>query len=360
MDLRPARRSERDEVLDLLARWYNDREFFARYNQNDPTFRDELCLVALDGARIVSTVQIFDCRINLEGKAVPMGGIGSVFTREDYRHKRVASGLMKLAVTTMEREGFEVSLLFAERLTFYNQFGWKELTRNFSVLANAPAPRTRGFGPGFEPGFEIDVFDIERDLRDVMRLHDAYSGRFDVTALRNQAAWHANLQFAGNMPADPVGGCEEYFVVARRGAEIAAYARATRFHGIAMVMEYGYAPSNQAAALALFRHMGEMAATGKSSYAMRGDHRSARLLSGEKPSGNATLVTHTAHDPDLEKALTDAGCPVAHHSDNFYMWRINLPEKLADRFGMAADAASKYVFAKFGDPRSLFWTADRF
>ena len=161
MEFRSARRSERDEVLDLLALWYNDREFFARYNQNDPTFRDELCLVALDGGRIVSTVQIFDRKINLDGKAVPMGGIGSVFTREDYRHKRVASGLMNLAVTTMEREGFEVSLLFAERLTFYNQFGWKELTRNFSVLANAATLRT----PEFERGFEIDVFDIERDLR---------------------------------------------------------------------------------------------------------------------------------------------------------------------------------------------------
>src|ERR1019366_7650461 len=307
--------------------------------------------VALDGGCIVSTLQIFDRKINLDRKAVPMGGIGSVFTREDYRHKRVASGLMNLAVTTMEREGFEVSLLFAERLTFYNQFGWKELTRNFSVLANAPALRT----PGFEAGFEIDVFDLERDLRDVMRLHDAYSGRFEVTALRNEAEWRANLQFAGNMPADPVGGCDEYFVLARRGGEIAAYARATRFHGIAMVMEYGYAPSNQGATLALFRHIGEMAATGNSSYAMRGDHRSAPVLSGGKPSGNAMLVTHTAHDPDLDKVLADAGCPVAHHADNFYMWRVNLPEKLADRFGMAPDAASKYVFAKFGEPRSLFW-----
>ena len=356
IEFRSARRSERDEVLDLLALWYNDREFFARYNQNDPTFRDELCLVALDDGCIVSTVQIFDRKINLDGKAVPMAGIGSGFTREDYRHKRVASGLMNLAVTTMEREGFEVSLLFAERLTFYNQFGWKELTRNFSVLANAPALRT----PEFEPRFQIDVFDTERDLRDVVRLHREYSGRFDVTAPRNEAAWRANLQFAGNMPADPVGGCEEYFVLARRGSEIAAYARATRFHGIAMVMEYGYAPSHPDAALALFRHMGEMAATAKSSHAMRGDHRNARLLSGEKPSGNAMLVTYTAHDSDVEKALTDAGCPVAHHPDNFYMWRINLPKKLADRFGMAPDAASKYVLAKFGDRRSLYWTSDRF
>jgi len=112
MDFRSARRSERDEVLDLLALWYNDREFSSANNQKDPTFRDDLCLVALDGGRIVSTVQIFDRWINVEGKAVPMGGIGSVFTREDYRHKRVASGLMNLAVTTMERAGFEVSLLF--------------------------------------------------------------------------------------------------------------------------------------------------------------------------------------------------------------------------------------------------------
>jgi len=330
IEFRAARRSERDAVLDLLALWYHDREFFARYNQNDPTFRDELCLVALDRGHLVATVQIFDRKIYVNGKIVPMGGIGSVFTREDYRHKRVASGLMNLAVATMEREGFEVSMLFAERITFYNQFGWKELTRNFSLLANPTGLRT--------PHFEIDVFDIERDLHDVMRLHREYSGRFDVTALRDEADWRANLKFAGNTPADPVGGCEEYFVLARNGVDIAAYARATRFHGVPIVMEYGYAPSHPDAAPALFRHVAGKFAT----------------------AGNAILVTHTAHDPGLERALAAAGCPVAHHPDNFYMWRINLPEKLAARFGMTPDDASKYVFAKFGDPRSLFWTSDRF
>lgn len=352
IEYRAAKRAERDEVLDLLARWYKDREFFARYNQNDPTFRDELCLVALDAGRIVSTVQIFDRRINIEGQAVPMGGIGSVFTREDYRHKRVASGLMNLAVTTMEREDFEVSLLFAERLTFYNQFGWKELTRHFSVLPNASSVRA--------PRLDIDVFHAVRDFAPVIELHRAYSGRFDVTAVRDQAAWGANLKFAGNMPADPVGGCEEYFILAREGAAIVAYARATRFHGIPMVMEYGYVPSHQLAMLALCRYMGEIAAHGKSSSPMHGDHRSAALLSGENPSGNAMLVTHTAHDPDLERALTEAGCPVAHHADNFYMWRVIDAKKLGDRFGMPLDAAAQYVFAKFASPRSLFWTSDRF
>jgi len=54
MELRAARRSERDEVLELLGLWYNDRAFFARYNQNDPKFRDDLCLIARDGRALVA------------------------------------------------------------------------------------------------------------------------------------------------------------------------------------------------------------------------------------------------------------------------------------------------------------------
>src|SRR5260370_40378375 len=119
MEVRAAHHDERDEVLDLLGRWYGDRAFFERYNLLDPRFRDGLCLGARDGGRLVSTVQIFDRAINLDGQSVPMGGIGSGFTLEEYRHKGVASDLMRLGVDTMIREGFEVSLLFAERLTFY-------------------------------------------------------------------------------------------------------------------------------------------------------------------------------------------------------------------------------------------------
>jgi len=63
-------------------------------------------LQPLGSVRLVSTVQIFDRAINLDGHAVRMGGIGSVFTVEEYRHKGVASALMRLAVDTMVREGF--------------------------------------------------------------------------------------------------------------------------------------------------------------------------------------------------------------------------------------------------------------
>jgi GNAT superfamily N-acetyltransferase len=357
MEVRSAHHSERDEVLDLLGHWYDDRgEFFARYNHNDPTFRDALCLVVRDGGRLVSTVQIFDRVINLDGQSVPMGGIGSVFTLKEYRHKGVASALMRLAVDTMVREGFEVSLLFAERLTFYNQFGWHDLDRKFSILAAAA-------GLGVPDRFVIDSFETERDLAEIVAIHRNYSGRFNVTAVRDDSAWRANLKFAGNQPLHPGEGSEEYFVLCRDGSRIAAYARVTRFHGVSMVMEYGYVPDGIGieAMLVTFKYLGQSAAGVPVTVRRTGDHRRAALLhSASKPDEPSVLVTHTAHDPALEKALGDAGCPVAHHVDNNYMWRVLAPDKLARRFAMTPEAASAHAFEIFADSRSVFWTADRF
>ena len=356
MEVRAAHRSERDEVLDLLARWYDDRAFFARYNRNDPGFRDALCLVARDGGRLVSTVQIFDRAINLDGQPVPMGGIGSVFTLEEYRHKGVASALMRLSVETMIREGFEVSLLFAERLTFYNQFGWREVDRKFSILGAAAAIDVRD-------GFVIDSFETERDLGEIAAIHRGYSGRFNVTAVRDDAAWRANLKFAGNQPLRPGEGSEEYFIVCRDAARIAAYARVTRFHGVSMIMEYGYVDGARGidAMLATFKYLGQAAGSLPVTVKSVGDHRRAALLhSASNPAEPSVLVTHTAHDPALEKALNDAGCPVAHHTDNNYMWRILAPDKIARRFTTTPEAASARASELFADSGSVFWTADRF
>jgi hypothetical protein len=289
-----------------------------------------------------------------------MGGIGSVFTLEEYRHKGVASALMRLAVDTMVRRGFEVSLLFAERLTFYNQFGWREVDRKFSILAGGA-----GLKPANPDGwerFQIDAFDETRDLPEVAEIHRAYTGRFNVTAVRDQSAWRANLRFAGNQPMRPGEGSDEYFPICRdRDGHIAAYARVTCFHGVSMVMEFGYRPGHDDAMLATFKYLAEEAAGATISIRRVGDHRRAALLRGTPdPSSASMLVTHTAHDPELEKKIATSGCPIAHHVDNNYMWRILAPEKLAHRFTTTPEAASTHAFNLFSNSNSLFWTSDRF
>ena len=351
MEVRAARPGERDEVLDLLALWFGDREFFARYNQNDRKFRDGLCLVARDRGQLVSTVQIFDRAIRLGGRDVPMGGIGSVFTREDYRHKGVASELMRLSVETMAREGFDVSLLFAERLTFYNQFGWREVPRSFSVVTGAA-------GIPASTSVTIEVFNPAHDLDSVAAIHRWYSGRFNVTAVRDDADWAGNLVYAGNQAEEPGAGSIEHFVLARHDGAIRAYARATRFHGVAMVMEYGYLSGAEPAMLALFKYCGEAAIGARSALPLVGDHSGASLLHVGQNAG--MLVTHSAHDPALEQALKDEGAGLMRHADTNYMWRVLSPERLAKKLDVPAAAVESHAFEIFGSPHSLFWTADRF
>ncbi|HVB83125.1 MAG TPA: GNAT family N-acetyltransferase [Candidatus Binataceae bacterium] len=349
MELRPARGGERDQVLDLLEQWYGDRGFFARYNHHDPGFRDELCLVACESGRIVATAQIFSRLVNLRGARVPLGGIGSVYTIESRRGRGLASALMRLAVTTMEREGFEVSLLFAEHRDFYARFGWRPVTRQFSALADILAMPPAA-------GVRLARLDEERDLAQVAALHRDYSGRFDGTVVRDSAQWRGNLRYAGN-PG-------EYFVVCRRDAadDLVAYARAMLFHGFPMVMEYGYAPEAADVMLALMRHIGELASGIAPSLPLEGGDggAAATLRNPAAPPGPALLVTHSAHDPALEERLRAAGAFVMHHPDNFFMWRVIAPHRLARRLGVAADEAEAALFAMLQGPNALYWTADRF
>ncbi|MGH7913259.1 MAG: GNAT family N-acetyltransferase [Candidatus Binataceae bacterium] len=348
MELRPARGGERDQVLDLLALWYGDRGFFARYNHHDPGFRDELCLVACEAGRIVATAQIFDRTVNLRGAHVPMGGVGSVYTMESYRGRGLGSALMRLAITTMEREGFEISLLFAERLDFYARFGWRSVTRQFSALADTHTMRAAA-------GFRLAHFEQARDLDEIAALHRGYSGRFDGAVVRDLAGWRGNLRYAGN-PG-------EYFIVCSRDAAqgVAAYARAMMFHGFPMVMEYGYAPEADDAMLALMRHIGETASGVAPSIPLDGGSGDAAALRNPAdPAGPTLLVTHSAHDSALEESLQAAGAFVVHHSDDFFTWRVIAPRKLARRLCVAADQAEAALFAMLRAPKALYWTADRF
>jgi GNAT superfamily N-acetyltransferase len=345
--LRTARASEHDQVLDLLANWYGDRNFFARYKNHDPGCRDDLCLVACDGGRIVATAQIFDRAVNLAGTCAPMAGLGSVYTLESRRREGIASALLELALQKMERQGFEVSLLFAERLDFYARFGWRAVTRKFTAIADAHKIRA-------QTDLRLSQFSESRDLEEVDALHCNYSGRFNGCAIRDDAGWRGNLRYAG----EP----DEYFVLCRDAAgTLAAYARATMFHGFPMIMEYGYQPGSSESMLALIRHLAETASGLAPSITPAGGAVNAGALRkpGDPP-GPALLVTHTAHDPSLEALLREAGAFLMHHPDNFYMWRAIAPQKLARRLGAAPDHAESALLAALEAPDALYWTADRF
>jgi predicted N-acetyltransferase YhbS len=313
---------ERDEVLDLLAHWLDDRGFFARYFRHDPSFRDDLCFVAEDSGHIVSTLQVFRKRVRFGAAALEVAGVGNVYTADSHRGRGLASELLERAVAAMPEHGFDLSLLFASRIDFYARLGWHSHLRRLTFIdpgasggAGAPA---------------IDLFDAERDLGGVMAVYDRHSGDLSGTTLRDRAYWLGQLRYAGN-PG-------ETFLVFRDGGEVVAYARSTDLYDFHVVTEHGCVPGRQAALADLIA-----------------------ALHARASSSPGTLA-QTCYDPALEDELRARGLSLRSIDDPTWMWRVVDPERVAAKLGIrGAEAVAPQLFAQLLPPeRSVYWIADRF
>jgi predicted N-acetyltransferase YhbS len=322
IEFRTIERDERDAVLDLLAQWLNDRAFFARYFRHDPTFRDDLCFVARDRGRIVSTLQIFRKQVRVGDAVVQVAGVGNVFTAAEYRERGLASQLLNRAVTAMDEHGFDLSLLFATRLVFYGRHGWQSHVRHLVFLEPAEVPAT---GP-----YDISPFGAA-DLDAVMHAYDMYTAGLNGATVRDRAYWLGQLRYAGNPQED--------FLVARAGNQIVAYARATPLYDFNVVMEHACLPGHDEALAQLVCRL-HGAQTGR--------------LPG--------TITQLATAAAVQEHLRARGLTLRHVEDVFWMWRIISPQRLATKLGGTPDTfATDDVFHRLFPPRrSVFWIADRF
>jgi len=309
-------------VLDLLDAWIS-REFFVRYFEHDPAFRDDLCFVAADGDRLVSTLQVFAKDVRLGGTTVRVGGIGNVYTAPEYREQGTASQLLTRAIAAMDALGFDLSLLFAVRLAFYGRHGWVSHPRQFVFIDAGTVADSSGV--------RIEPFDPERDLAEVMALYDAYNGSLAGTVVRDRRYWLGQLRYAGNFSED--------FLVARAGDRIVAYARATPLYDLYVVMEHGFVPSYDAALVdvicRLHGHQG-------------------RALPG--------TLTQLATEPRIVAALGARGLSLRTVDDVFWMWRVISPTRLAAKLGITVTEVERddFLARVLPSDRSVFWLSDRF
>ena len=312
---------ERDAVLDLLRGWLNDREFFARYFRHDPTFRDDLCFVAADGDRIVSTLQVFTKHVRVDGTVLKVGGVGNVYTDPQHRRRGLAPELLRRAITAMERQGFDLSLLFATRLELYGALGWRSHVRHLSFIEP---------GAGALSGrYAIEPFDPARDLTAVMTLYDAHCESVRGTTVRDGAYWSGQLQYAGNPHED--------FLLARAGAQVVAYARGTSLYGFNVITEHAVLPAHAAA-------LGDLI---------------CRLHAASSLPGT---LCQLACEKGLDGTLRKLGLGVQTVEDVFWMWRVLNPEQVAARLGISpqATAAADFLPRLLPPDQSVYWLSDRF
>lgn len=313
---------ERDAVLDLLAHWLDDRAFFARYFQHDPSFRDDLCFVAVDRDKIVSTLQVFRKQVRLNDAVVQVAGVGNVFTAAEYRERGLASQLLTRAIAAMDQHEFDLSLLFATRLVFYGHHGWQSHVRHLVFIERADAWPTGKY--------PIAPF-LESDLASVMRVYDSYAGGLSGSTVRDRQYWLGQLRYAGNPHED--------FLVARNGGEIVAYARGTSLYDFYVIMEHACLPGHEEALAELV----------------------CRIHATEAAALPGT-ITQLAIAPVVQERLRSWGLTLRSVEDMFWMWRVVSAERLGTKLGVApGELATDDVYHRLFPPeRSVFWIADRF
>ncbi len=330
LDLRTIAPHERDAVLDLLRDWLGDREFFARYFRHDPSFRDDLCFVATDRGRIVSTFQVFRKAIRINGAVVQVGGVGNVFTAPEYRGRGIASQLLARGVAAMEERGFDLSMLFAVRLHFYGRLGWQSHVRHLVFIAPAAVP------PGDR--YVAEPF-AARDLDAVMEIYDGYNAGRSGPTVRDRRYWHGQLLCAGNPGEDFLVARTRSDATGHAANEIVAYARGTPLYDFYVIMEHGCRPGHEDALAQLVCR-----------------------LHGREAAAFPGTITQLGVATGVQQQLRERGLSLRTVEDVFWMWRIISPRRLAEKLGMReSDIEGEDVFFHLLPPeQSVFWIADRF
>lgn len=101
------------------------REYFRKYFVGDPWFQLEYTRCAFEGRRMVSALQIVRREVRVGQVTLTLGGIANVGTVPAYRSKGYSTQLLRDAITVMENDGFDLSMLFTGIHGFYARLGWE-------------------------------------------------------------------------------------------------------------------------------------------------------------------------------------------------------------------------------------------
>lgn len=346
-EIRTLRADERESLLALLDGWplsdgWQGRDFFRRYLEHDSTYADENVWVAAQDGRLVACVQIFPRLVRAHGTALPVGGIGTVFTSERARGSGVSSSLLEASVDAMRARGIELSLLFASRHAFYERLGWRLWPRTRPLWLRGASARAP------DPSRRIEAFDAARDLDAVAALHARYSGAIDGSVVRDRAYWVGQLAFAGNPLED--------FVLARDAAgAVEAYARGCLLEGIYMITELGRAEADASAGALADLVLGLMSPRDPDPIAARASRGSAEV--------RRVLVAPAVADAALDAALDARGVERRAFDERSAMLRVVDAAALARRTGEARRPEDDEIswLARILPPERLcFWPSDRF
>ncbi len=211
MEIRAAKAHERDEIVDLISAVFVEkcRPRYASQHYQDSSYELDQSRVCIVDGKIVSYVRISDRSMHIGEAIVKLGGIGMVVTSPEHRGRGYASALLRDAISYMEAQNYDLSLLFTTIQPFYMPLGWASFPQtNFELELHDK----KTFAPS---GWTSRPFDIERDLTQISQIYDESNKGRTGTVLRSEELWRDGYsQQVGMLPS----------IVVEKDGQIGAYA----------------------------------------------------------------------------------------------------------------------------------------
>ncbi|KIL39158.1 hypothetical protein SD70_21640 [Gordoniibacillus kamchatkensis] len=217
IDIRPAATlGELEQAYDLWASVFpENRSFFQLRLDHDSAYRLETTWIAMVDGTIASSVQIFPYEMRWGTVALKVGGIGNVATLPEYRSRGLAQRLLRRQSEYMASQGYDLSLLFTDKYSFYEQIGWRSIAD--SLLAT-DASSLKGDGVAAQQEtYRIRRYEETSDLAQVSRMYEQFADGMTGPMLRTLDYWRGQSAWRAVPP--------EKFLVAESGGELAAYLR---------------------------------------------------------------------------------------------------------------------------------------
>jgi len=187
MEIRALREDEIEEAIEHVCLVFGKPGHvrFRYHVTHDSSFAVEQARVCVIDGRIVSYVRVSERPIRIGFAVVRMGGIGAVSTRSEYCNRGYSTALLWDAVRYMEREGYDLSMLFTGIPRHYAKVGWATFpAHNFSVVPGDPPP--------LETPYVVRDFDERRDLDAVIEIYNRYNAERTGTMARPRRYWLDN------------------------------------------------------------------------------------------------------------------------------------------------------------------------
>lgn len=335
-EIRSLKAGEESLFLGLVAAWpfLDDRRgdvFFARPMEHDKRFSMADVFGAFENGELVSCCQLFPRTLRLAGELVPVGGIGTVFTRTDARGRGLAPKVIEVALAESSARGHQLALLTANRFDWYEAMGfarWGSSKVQLRLRPHLQQPKLLG------PSLLIEQFQPNVHLQQVAELASTYSADRHGTLVRDPADWDVSLALAGN----PV---EEFVVVQDPQLEqVVAFLRGCVMGGGWQILEWACAPGYE-------EHLAELIAT------------TARTV------GQNNILGPRLADPELQHRLRRRGFDEASLASGAPEWMMLCldPHGLGARFGLAQlnySEPNDVVNILMPPAAFHFWTSDRF